>query len=110
MKIVYNLTVKISKEIDTSFISELRNKILPELTDGKIIESTQINKLLLAEAENENTYALQFLFKSSALFEEFRLRKMESCLTALDQKFRGQYVYFATAMELIHYYNNTDTA
>jgi len=105
MKIIYNLTLKFSKEIDSRFISELKEGILPHLTDGKIIVSSQINKVILGQAEEENTYAVQFVFSSSQVFQEFRLRKMEECLKALDKDFRGQYVYFATMMELVHYYS-----
>ena len=108
MKIIYNLTIKVAQEIESDLISELKESIIPNLTDGHIIESAQINKLVLPQPEEENTYALQFLFSTEALFKEFRLKKMEECLNGIDAKFRGKYVYFATTMELIHYHNNDD--
>ncbi len=100
--IVYNLTIKISKEISSELIELLSQQILPFCTDGKSITSSQINRILVGDDEDEETIAVQFIYPNGNIFQEQRLRTMAKFLGMVDDEYRGKYVYFATHMELLH--------
>ena len=101
--IIFNLTIKIEKDVEADWVSDVKNEYLPALVDGINISSAQINKLILGQPEEENTFALQFVFPSQIIFEKEKLKYMERLLMSIDKKYAGKYVYFATQMELIHY-------
>lgn len=104
--IIFNLTIKIEKLVEQDWLQDLKNEYLPLLVDGKIILSAQINKLILDQPEEENTFAIQFTYPTESIFASEKLKSMEKFLNAMDKKYGGKYVYFATKMELIHFLNN----
>lgn len=103
--IIFNLTVKIEKQVEQEWLEDVKQNYFPLLVDGKIILSAQINKLILDQKEEENTFAIQFIYLSETIFGIEKLKTMEKFLTAMDKKYAGKYVYFATKMELIHFHN-----
>jgi len=100
--IVYNLTIKLSKEFSSELIDLLSQSILPFCTDGQSITSSQINRILVGDDEEDETIAVQFIYPNGKVFEEQRLRTMAKFLGMVDDEYRGKYVYFATHMELLH--------
>jgi len=101
-KLIFNLTIKIDHAVEKEWLEDLINKFLPSITDGKVILSSQINKLLLEQKEEDNTYAIQFVYPSLDLFKERKISTMESFLNDMDADYRGKYVYFGTMMEMVH--------
>ena len=104
--ILFNLTIKLAKEDSEGWLELLKNKILPECTDGSIIQSTQINKILMGEDDGDDTYAVQFVYASESVFTEHKLPTMRIFLEMLDKQYGGKYVYFATMMEVLHRHSN----
>jgi len=105
-KIIFNLTIKIENAVETEWLNDLTKDYLPMLVDGKIICDAQVNKLILEQAEDDSTFALQFTYLSDAIFKLQKLNSMEKLLNAMDSKYKGRYVYFATKMERIHFQSN----
>ena len=103
--LIFNLTIKIEKAVEQAWLADVKQNYLPLIVDGINILSAQINKLVLETPEAENTFAIQFIYPSAELFKEKKLLTMQVFLTAMDAKYRGKYVYFATMMELVHYYS-----
>lgn len=101
-QIVFNLTIKLSKEDTGDWLNLMTRKILPDCTDGQIILSSQINRILTAQEDGDDSFAVQFIYPSVQIFEDQKLETMKSVLDQLDEQFRGRYVYFGTMMELIH--------
>ncbi len=102
--IVFNITIKLAESDAPSFIESLASRILPDCTDGQIITSSQVNRIVLAEQDGDDeTFAIQFIYPSSSVFKEQKLLTMAKFLGLLDEQFRGKYVYFATMMELLHH-------
>jgi len=101
--LLYNITIKISKELSDSWLNAMKEDFLPQCTDGKIIVSSQINKLLLEEEDGEDTYAVQFIFASKAIYDSDGLPALGKFLSLLDSRFMKKYVYFTTKMEILHY-------
>ena len=103
--IIFNLTIKIEKQVELQWLQDVKQEYLPLLVDGETIISAQINKLVLDQPEEENTFAIQFIYPSESIFDSKKLKSMEKFLNAVDKKYAGKYVYFATKMELIHFFN-----
>ena len=104
--IVFNLTLKLAIDDGLAMVNYLKQAVLPECTDGSIILSSQINKILMGEEDGDHTYAIQFTYASSQVFAEHKLSSMAVFLKKLDERFAGKYVYFTTVMELLHLQNN----
>ena len=103
--IVYNLTVQVEKDIEHAWLAEIRHKIIPEVLDGEVILSIQLNRIYGPETEEGSNYALQFLFPSVDIFNSRKLERLSILITMMDASFAGKYVYFGTMMEVLHYSN-----
>jgi len=101
--VLFNITVKLSKEDATLLIDALVSDILPACTDGEQIISSQVNRIVLSEQDDDETLAIQFTYPSQSVFKDSKLPTMAKFLGLVDEQFRGRYVYFATMMELLHY-------
>jgi len=101
--LLYNITIKISKDLSASWLEAMKQNILPSCTDGKIIVSSQVNKILLDEGDGDDTFAVQFIFVSKEIYDEVGLRSLAKFLKLLDAQFLKKYVYFTTKMEILHY-------
>lgn len=102
--LLYNITIKIAKDLSASWFTEMKENFLPKSTDGKIIVSSQINKLMLEENDGDDTFAVQFIFASKEIYEAKGLQALAKFLELLDSQFLKKYVYFTTKMEILHYF------
>lgn len=100
--IIFNITFKLSGDLAAPWANHVKLNLLPEITDGNIITATQLNKVLVEQDDGDETFAIQFNYTSAEVFKEHKLSTMAQFLKGMDEQFRGQYVYFATMMELIH--------
>lgn len=103
--ILFNLTIKLSKEDSSDWLKLVTNEILPACTDGTIIQSTQVNRVMMGEDDGDETFAIQFVYASEKIFKEYKLSTMRVFLERVDESYRGKYVYFATMMEILHRHN-----
>lgn len=102
--LVYNITLKIAEEYAEEWFLFMKEEVLPVVTDGHIIVSSQVNKLLIKEEEEDITYAIQFTFSTVDIYEDKGLQSLATFLRLLDSRYQGKYVYFTTKMEVIHYH------
>lgn len=102
---LYNITLKIHKDLSDEWLSAMKHSFLPEVTDGKVIVSTQINHILVESEDDDLTYAVQFVFASTNIFDNEGLAALGKFLKLLDSQFMGKYVYFTTKMEILYYCN-----
>ena len=100
--IVFNLTIKMSGDDSAKWIQLMTKQVLPSCTDGKVILSSDIKRIMTAQEDGDHSFAVQFVYASQELFIQQKLPTMRRVLEAMDEQFRGRYVYFATMMELIH--------
>lgn len=102
--LLYNITLKIHKDLSEEWLTAMKESFLPETTDGKIIVSSQINELLIESEDGDSTYAVQFIFSSRQTYDEEGLQALAKFLKLLDSQFLKKYVYFTTKMEILHYH------
>jgi len=101
--LLYNITLKIHKDLSQEWLTSMKERLLPACTDGKIIVSSQINELLIPSEDGDATYAVQFIFASKAIYDAEGLKSLRVFLELLDSEFLKKYVYFTTKMEILHY-------
>lgn len=80
----------------------MKEEFLPQSTDGQVIVSSQINRILIAQEDEDHTFAVQFIFATKEIFELKGLQALAKFLELLDAKFLRKYVYFTTKMEILH--------
>lgn len=102
--LLYNITLKIHKDLSEEWLVAMKEDFLPKCTDGNIIVSSQINELLIESEDGDNTYAIQFIFASRAVYDSEGLKALAKFLQLLDSRFLKKYVYFTTKMEILHYH------
>ncbi len=103
--LLYNITFGISDEINEGWLEDMKNDYLTAVTDGQIIVSTQINEVKTDSDKEGNTYAVQFIFASEIIFDQYGLEALDRFLKKLDRKYFGKYVYFVTKMEILHFFS-----
>lgn len=102
--LLYNITLKIHKDLSEEWLLAMKEDFLPKCTDGNIIVSSQINELLIESEDGDNTYAIQFIFASKTVYDNEGLKALAKFLQLLDSRFMKKYVYFTTKMEILHYH------
>lgn len=101
--IIFNLTIKLSKLISEDWLRKMEGDYLPPCTDGQIIISSQINRILFGDdSDDDVTFAVQFTYADAITFKEYKLETMKKFLDLLDKEFKGKYVYFTTVMEKLY--------
>lgn len=103
--LLYNLTIKVEKDNEDSFVAYL-SRILEIVEKSPILESIQLNKILFEEPDGQS-YSVQFTFKSKYVFEKEKLTVLRPFIEKLDEKYKGQYVYFGTMMDVIETYKKS---
>ena len=100
--LIFNITLKIHQDLAGEWLEAMKKTILPQCTDGKIIVASQINEVLIAQEDDDLTYAIQFIFSTHKVYEDQGLVSLRKFLELLDSQFLGKYVYFTTKMEILH--------
>jgi hypothetical protein len=100
--ILFNITIKIQNDHSQNWFERMTKEYLPECTDGTIVTESQINRLVLEEVDEGETFAVQFVYASKDVFIDNKLSTMERFFGLVDKEFGGKYVYFPTVMELLY--------
>jgi len=101
-KIIFNITFKVEKDVEQDWLFDLENNLLSLVVDGQHILVAQVNQLILETEEEENTYAVQFTYATEEIFNAMKLPSMDKFLSAMDKKYKGKYVYFATKLKMLY--------
>lgn len=99
---IYNITLKIHEDLVSGWLEAMKNSYLPACTDGRVVVSSQINKILISQEDEDLTFAVQFIFATSEIFEQEGMTSLGKFIGLLDAEYRGRYVYFTTKMEILH--------
>jgi len=100
--LLYNITLKINQDLAEQWLHCMKEEFLPQCTDGQVIVASQINQILIAQEDEDLTYAVQFIFATKEIFDQQGLSALAKFLELLDAKFLRKYVYFTTKMEILH--------
>jgi hypothetical protein len=100
--LIYNITLKIHQDLAQEWLVAMKENFLPKCTDGEVVVASQINQVLVAQDDEDLTFAVQFIFSTKEIFETEGMVALRKFVELLDSQFLKKYVYFTTKMEILH--------
>ncbi|MCS7005505.1 MAG: DUF4286 family protein [Cytophagales bacterium] len=97
--LLYNITISLDNEICEECILWLKTDIIPLIMQTGYFTSFQMWKLLLAEEQENTTYALQFQCENPALLNDYLKKWAPTFQAKIDEKYKDKYVIFRTLLE-----------
>jgi len=99
--ILYNVTVKIDKDVEAEWLQWMKEDHIPEVMDTGLFTENKLCRLLSIDDPDGTTYAIQFFCIG---LDEFILYQ-EKYAPGLQEKhsklFKGKFVIFRTLMEVL---------
>lgn len=98
--IIYNVTVKIEREIHENWLQWMRETHIPDVLKTGLFEEHKICKILHEEPEGM-TYAIQYFCKDMSTFERYQREYAKGLQAEHNQRYNNRYVAFRTLMEVL---------
>ncbi|MBX9783688.1 MAG: DUF4286 family protein [Chitinophagaceae bacterium] len=99
--ILYNVTIKLTREIHASWIEWMKEEHMPEMLATGCFTKYNLLRLLEVDEEEGPTYAAQYYAESKALYNQY----IEQYSTAQRQKgidkWGNQFIAFRTVMQAV---------
>lgn len=99
--IVYNVTVKIEKDIQTDWESWMKETHIPDVLATECFTDAQLRRLLIDE-EDGITYSVQYRTKSMDEIHHYQKNYASKLQQEHKERYEGRYVAFRTLMEQLH--------
>lgn len=101
MKIVYNVTVKISNMVAKEWLSWMKETHIPDvMMTGKFLE-WRIQRILGDEDPEASTFAIQYIAPSMDEFLDYNQHHAKALQEEHTARYEGKYVAFRTLMEIV---------
>jgi len=101
MKIVYNVTVKISNLVKDEWLSWMKEEHIPDvMKTGKFLE-WRIQRILGDEDPDATTYAIQYIAASMDDFLDYNQHYAKALQEEHTTRYKDKYVAFRTLMEIV---------
>jgi hypothetical protein len=98
--IIYNVTVKINKEVAEEWLQWMRNHHIPKvLASGAFIKS-RISHLNLQESDGE-TFAIQYDCFSHDVLNQYMIHHAPALQKEHIDRYQGQFVAFRTVLDVV---------
>ena len=101
MKIVYNVTVKISNLVKDEWLSWMTGIHIPDvMKTGKFLE-WRIQRILGDEDPDATTFAIQYIAPNMDEFLDYNQHHAKALQQEHTNRYEGKYVAFRTLMEIV---------
>ncbi len=97
----HNITYNIDINAEADFLDWMRNTHIPNVMLSGFPKSFQILKLLTEIDNGGVTYSVQYFFDSIEGFEVYENDYLDDFNFAVDKRYRGKYVFFASLLQEI---------
>lgn len=99
--ILYNVTVSLDQNIESDWLTWMKNEHIPEVMNtGKFIEN-KIFKLLSHEQDGAITYAIQYFASSLDQVHDYQKNHAEALQAVHNEMFKDKFVAFRTMLEQV---------
>ena len=98
--ILYNVTVKVNKDIAPAWLEWMQSTHIPDVMATGLFTRYQLCKILHAEPDGV-TDAIQYFSPDMPSFERYNRLHAKALQRDHQEKFANQYVAFRTLMEVI---------
>lgn len=98
--ITYNVTIKLEKEIETQWVTWMREEHMPALFDTGCFHSYALHKLLQDDATDDGvTYIAQYHCNDLNEYQTYIDKYASEMRNAAFEKFGNRFIAFRTLME-----------
>ena len=98
--ILYNVTVKVTKDTSTEWLSWMKSKHIPDVMATGLFVEHKICKILHDE-EDGDTYAIQYLCKNMDDFKAYQEKFAKPLQAEHTERYKDRYIAFRTLMEIV---------
>src|SRR5580765_4582725 len=96
--ILYNVTVKVDKDIEADWLEWMKTKHIPDVMNtGQFIES-RISRLLDQPEDDDTTYVIQYHCESREKYEHYLNTFASALRDEFNSRYKGKFVIFRTLM------------
>jgi len=98
--ILYNVTVKIRKEVQADWLKWMRETHIPDVMRTGLFKEHKICRIFEDDPEG-TTYAIQYFCASMEDFQKYQTEFAQTLQADHTKRYEGQYVAFRTLMEVL---------
>ncbi len=98
--IVYNVTVKIEKDIHDDWLTWMKETHIPEVLKTNLFEDNKMMKVLVDE-DDGFTYSIQYRVSSWEKLDDYQKNHAPALQQSHNKKYEGKFVAFRTLLEEI---------
>ena len=99
--ILYNVTVKVEKQIAHAWLQWLLNEHIPEIMQTKCFVEYKVVRLLEVDDSEGPTYAIQYYAQSKADYNRYIEIHSSNMQKRSIEKWGGQFIAFRSVMEVV---------
>ncbi len=99
--LLYNVTVKIEKEINNEWLAWMKDSHIPKVMATGLFLDHRIMRLLEPVDSDGFTYTIQYFCESQNQFQEYRNKHASELQADHSKQFQGKYVVFRTVLEKV---------
>jgi hypothetical protein len=99
--ILYNVTVKIEKEIQSDWLLWMQNEHIPDVMATGFFTANKMMRMLDPPDEDGFTYAIQYFCENMETLRRYWQESASALQAAHTERFKGKFVAFRTVMEVL---------
>ena len=99
--IIYNVTVRIDKEIEKQWLDWMKNTHIPDVMNTALFLDCKISRVLEEEVGG-HTYTVQYSCKNRQDYEKYQNEFAPKLQAHHSKKFAGKFTAFRTLLEVVH--------
>ena len=99
--LLYNVTVKINKDVEEEWLQWMRDVHIPEVMNAGMFIESHICRLLYQPEEDDPTYVIQYVCKNRKLLDHYFEKHAPALREEHDKRYKNQFIAFRTVMEVV---------
>lgn len=99
--ILYNVTVKVNREIHNDWLGWMKAIHIPDVMDTGLFEAYKLCKLLFTDETDGITYAIQYACKDLQTLEQYQKEFAPKLQKEHAERYKDKYVAFRTLLEIV---------
>lgn len=101
MQVLYNVTIKIDKEISDEWLEWMKTVHIPEVMQTGYFESYRILKIHGDDDEYGLGFAIQYLAPDLQSYLNYQTNAAKELQQKHSERYKGRFVSFRTLMEIV---------
>ena len=99
--IIYNVTVKVSHEINQGWLEWMKTKHIPDVLNTGLFEKHHLCRLIEEDQKDGITYAIQYFCKDMSAYFDYQHNHAPALQEEHTERYKDQFVAFRTLLRVI---------